>query len=139
MVTGNFALLAGVNPRQVADWYLAVYVDAVGWVEEPNTLGMALFALGPRMTSKPYIVFGSYIKRMSNACKQCVYKPDTRTGPQACPYTTLYWYFLMQHADLLRKNPRMALAYKNLDRMADVEQAAISEWAEVRLQNLEAL
>ena len=139
MVTGNFALLAGVNPRQVADWYLAVYVDAVDWVEEPNTLGMALFALGPRMTSKPYIASGAYIKRMSNACKQCVYKPDIRTGPQACPYTTLYWYFLMQHADLLRKNPRMALAYKNLDRMADVERTAISEWAEVRLQNLEAL
>ena len=134
-----FALLAGVNPRQVADWYLAVYVDAVDWVEEPNTLGMALFALGPRMTSKPYIASGAYIKRMSNACKQCVYKPDIRTGPQACPYTTLYWYFLMQHADLHRKNPRMALAYKNLDRMADVERTAISEWAEVRLQNLEAL
>jgi deoxyribodipyrimidine photolyase-related protein len=139
MVTGNFALLAGLNPRQVADWYLAVYVDAVDWVEEPNTLGMALFALGPRMTSKPYIASGAYIKRMSNACKQCVYKPDVRTGPKACPYTTLYWYFLMQHASWLRQNPRMAMAYKNLDRIPEAEQAAISEWAIVRLQTLETL
>ena len=139
MVTGNFALLAGLNPRQVADWYLAVYVDAVDWVEEPNTLGMALFALGPRMTSKPYIASGAYIKRMSNACKQCVYKPDVRTGPKACPYTTLYWYFLMQHSSWLRQNPRMAMAYKNLDRISQVEQAAITEWATVRLQALETL
>ena len=109
------------------------------WVEEPNTLGMALFALGPRMTSKPYIASGAYIKRMSNACKQCVYKPDVRTGPKACPYTTLYWYFLMQHASWLRQNPRMAMAYKNLDRIPEGEQAAISEWAIVRLQTLESL
>jgi deoxyribodipyrimidine photolyase-related protein len=139
MVTGNFALLAGINPRQVADWYLAIYVDAVAWVEEPNTLGMALFALGPRMTSKPYIASGAYIKRMSNACKQCVYKPELRTGPQACPFTTLYWHFLMQQADRLRQNPRMALAYKNLDRMADAERTAISDWATIRLQTLETL
>lgn len=139
MVTGNFALLAGLHPRQVADWYLAVYVDAVDWVEEPNTLGMALFALGPRMTSKPYIASGAYIKRMSNACKHCIYKPEIRTGPKACPYTTLYWDFLMRHATWLRQNPRMAMAYKNLDRMAETEQAAISDWAAVRLQNLESL
>ncbi len=139
MVTGNFALLAGLNPRQVADWYLAVYVDAVDWVEEPNTLGMALFALGPRMTSKPYIASGAYIKRMSNACKHCVYKPDVRTGPKACPYTTLYWYFLMQHASWLRQNPRMAMAYKNLDRIPEGEQAAINDWAVIRLQTLETL
>lgn len=139
MVTGNFALLAGLNPRQVADWYLAIYVDAIAWVEEPNTLGMALFALGPRMTSKPYIASGAYIKRMSNACKQCIYKPTVRTGSQACPYTTLYWYFLMQHATWLRQNPRMAMAYKNLDRIPESEQAAISEWANVRLRTLEDL
>ncbi len=139
MVTGNFALLAGLNPRQVADWYLAVYVDAVDWVEEPNTLGMALFALGPRMTSKPYIASGAYIKRMSNACKHCIYKPEVRTGPKACPYTTLYWNFLIQHESWLRQNPRMAMAYKNLDRIPQVEQAAITEWATIRLQTLETL
>jgi len=139
MVTGNFALLAGINPRAVADWYLAVYVDALAWVEEPNTLGMALFALGGRMTSKPYIASGAYIKRMSNYCKQCVYRPELRTGAQACAFTTLYWDFLMRHDHLLRSNPRMAMAYKNLDRMDEKERAAIRDWAQVRLTQLASL
>ena len=139
MVTGNFALLAGINPRAVADWYLAVYVDALAWVEEPNTLGMALFALGGRMTSKPYIASGAYITRMSNYCKQCVYRPELRTGAQACAFTTLYWDFLMRHDHLLRSNPRMAMAYKNLDRMDEKERAAIRDWAQVRLTQLASL
>src|SRR5574343_57079 len=139
MITGNFALLAGLEPRQVADWYLAVYVDAVAWVEEPNTLGMALYSLGGRMTSKPYIASGAYIKRMSNYCKGCIYRPEIRTGPQACPFTALYWDFLMRHEPLLRKNVRMAMPYKNLDRMADAEKAAIREWAIVRLEQLDTL
>ena len=139
MVTGNFALLAGLAPRAVGDWYLAVYVDAVAWVEEPNTLGMALFALGGRMTSKPYIASGAYIKRMSNYCKGCIYRPEIRTGPKACPFTTLYWDFLMRHEPLLRKNVRMAMPYKNLDRMADAEKTAIRELAIVRLEKLELL
>lgn len=139
MVTGNFALLAGIEPRQVGDWYLAVYVDAVAWVEEPNTLGMALFALGSRMTSKPYIASGAYIKRMSNYCKSCVYRPDMRTGQQACPFTTLYWDFLMRHDSLLRTNPRMAMPYKNLDRMEAGEREAIRSWAGVRLEQIESL
>lgn len=139
MVTGNFALLAGLAPREVADWYLAVYVDAIAWVEEPNTLGMALFAMGGRMTSKPYVASGAYIKRMSNYCKGCVYRPDVKTGPQACPFTTLYWDFLMRHAALLRKNPRMAMAYKNLDRMSEADRDAIQAWAATRLEQLESL
>ena len=139
MVTGNFALLAGINPRAVADWYLAVYVDALAWVEEPNTLGMALFALGGRMTSKTYIASGAYIKRMSNYCKKCVYRPALRTGAQACAFTTLYWDFLMRHDHLLRSNPRMAMAYKNLDRMDEKERAAIRDWAQVRLTQLASL
>ena len=139
MVIGNFALLAGLHPRQVADWYLAVYVDAVAWVEEPNTLGMALFALGGRMTSKPYVASGAYIKRMSNHCKSCVYRPDMRTGPQACPFTTLYWDFLMRHETILRANPRMALPYKNLDKMAESEREAIRSWARVRLEQIDSV
>jgi len=139
MVTGNFALLAGLAPRAVADWYLAVYVDAVAWVEEPNTLGMALFALGGRMTSKPYIASGAYIKRMSNYCKGCIYRPEVRSGPEACPFTTLYWDFLMRHAGLLRKNPRMALAYKNLDRMPETDRDAIRVWAIERLEQIESI
>lgn len=139
MVIGNFAQLAGLHPRQVADWYLAVYVDAVAWVEEPNTLGMALFALGGRMTSKPYVASGAYIKRMSNHCKSCVYRPDMRTGPQACPFTTLYWDFLMRHETILRANPRMALPYKNLDKMIESEREAIRSWARVRLEQIDSI
>ena len=91
------------------------------------------------MTSKPYIASGAYIKRMSNYCKGCVYRPEVRTGPQACPFTTLYWDFLMRHAALLRKNPRMALTYKNLDRMNEAERLAIQDWAAIRLEQLEVL
>jgi deoxyribodipyrimidine photolyase-related protein len=91
MITGNSALLAGLSPQQVADWYLAVYVDAVEWAELPNTAGMALYANGGRFTSKPYAASGAYIRRMSNYCTGCGYRPQERTGPQACPITVLYW------------------------------------------------
>jgi deoxyribodipyrimidine photolyase-related protein len=93
MVTGNFALLAEIEPRQVCDWYLAAYVDAVEWVELPNTAGMALHAAGPRFTSKPYAASGAYIRRMSNYCEGCRYAPDTGFGAKACPLTVLYWKF----------------------------------------------
>lgn len=128
MITGNFALLAGLHPRQVADWYLAVYVDAVAWVEEPNTLGMALNAW-PGMTSKPYCASGAYIDRMSDYCRSCRYNPKTRVGPGACPFTTLYWDFLARHRDRFAANPRMAMPLKNLDRLGDTELAAIRHQA----------
>jgi deoxyribodipyrimidine photolyase-related protein len=129
MVTGLFALLLGVRPQEVHAWYLAVYVDAVEWVELPNTLGMSQFADGGLMASKPYAATGKYIQRMSNHCNGCRYKPDQRTGPAACPFTTLYWDFLARHADSLAKNPRMALQVKNLARIAPAEMAAIGERA----------
>ncbi len=128
MITGNFALLAGLQPRQVADWYLAVYVDAVAWVEEPNTLGMALNAW-PGMTSKPYCASGAYIDRMSDYCRSCRYNPKTRVGPGSCPFTTLYWDFLARHRDRFAANPRMAMPLKNLDRLGDTELAAIRHQA----------
>jgi deoxyribodipyrimidine photolyase-related protein len=118
MITGNFALLAGIEPAQVCDWYLAVYVDAVEWVELPNTAGMALFANGGRFTTKPYIASGAYVKRMSNYCKGCRYDPAQRVGDKACPMTTLYWSFLDRHAQELGKNPRAALMMKNFERIA---------------------
>jgi deoxyribodipyrimidine photolyase-related protein len=139
MVTGNFAMLAGLIPQEVCDWYLAVYVDAVEWVELPNTAGMALFALGPRFTTKPYAASGAYIKRMSNYCEGCAYKPDQKTGPQACPMTTLYWQFLNKHQDALRRNPRAALMMKNFDRLDAQEQAAIAAQAAQTLANIEQL
>lgn len=124
MITGNFALIAGLAPRAVADWYLAVYVDAVDWVEEPNTLGMALHAW-PGMTSKPYCASGAYIKRMSNYCRHCPYDPTRRHGANACPFTTFYWDFLARHAARFSDNPRMSLPLKNLARFSATEIDAI--------------
>ena len=129
MVTGLYALMLGVQPRQVHAWYLAVYVDAVEWVELPNTLGMSQYADGGVMGSKPYIATGKYIQRMSPHCKGCRYDPAQRSGDIACPFTTLYWDFLMRHEALLARNPRMALQVKNLARLTDAQKQAVSERA----------
>ncbi len=139
MITGNFALLAGVDPAQVCDWYLAVYVDAIEWVELPNTAGMALFANGGRFTTKPYIASGAYVKRMSNYCKGCRYDPAQRVGDQACPMTTLYWSFLDRHAQELGKNPRAALMMKNFERIEGDELAQIRLQSRKFLENLDQL
>ena len=129
MVTGLYALLLGVKPQAVHQWYLSVYVDAVEWVELPNTLGMSQFGDGGIMASKPYAATGKYIQRMSNHCKGCRYDPAKSTGPTACPYTTLYWDFLMRHEELLKKNPRMALQLKNLTRLDGPAREAIQTQA----------
>ena len=129
MVTGLYALMLGVTPQQVHAWYLAVYVDAVEWVELPNTLGMSQYADGGVMGSKPYIATGKYIQRMSPHCKGCRYDPGQKTGDRACPFTTLYWDFLMRHESLLAKNPRMALQVKNLARLSETEKQAVNERA----------
>ena len=114
MVTGLFALMFGVQPQQVHAWYLAVYVDAVEWVELPNTLGMSQYADGGLMASKPSVATGKYIQRMSPHCQGCRDHPAQRTGDRACPFTTLYWDFLMHHQATLAGNPRMALQVKNV-------------------------
>ncbi len=129
MVTGLYTLMLGVQPKQVHAWYLAVYVDAVEWVELPNTLGMSQYADGGVMGSKPYIATGKYIQRMSPHCKGCRYDPAQRSGDTACPFTTLYWDFLMRHETALAKNPRMALQVKNVARLSDVQKQAVSERA----------
>lgn len=121
MVTGLFALLLGVHPKQLHEWYLAVYVDAVEWVELPNTLGMSQYGDGGIMASKPYIASGKYIDRMSNYCKQCAYQPDQKTGPTACPFTTLYWDFLSRHQEGLSKSARMGMQLRNLSRLDALE------------------
>jgi deoxyribodipyrimidine photolyase-related protein len=118
MVTGLFALLLGVHPKEVHAWYLGVYVDAVEWVELPNTLGMSQFADGGVMASKPYVASGKYIDRMSNHCKGCSFDPAVATGQNACPFTTLYWDYLHRHVDVLAKNPRMLMQLKNLNRLS---------------------
>jgi deoxyribodipyrimidine photolyase-related protein len=126
MVTGLYALLLGVAPKAVHAWYLAVYVDAVAWVELPNTLGMSQYADGGLMASKPYVATGRYIDRMSDYCRGCRYDPAQRTGDDACPFTTLYWDFLARHAARLAKNPRMALQLKNAARLPDDERGRIA-------------
>jgi deoxyribodipyrimidine photolyase-related protein len=125
MVTGLYALLLGVQPQQVHAWYLAVYVDAVEWVELPNTLGMSQYGDGGLMASKPYVASGKYIQRMSNYCEGCRFKPELRTGPQACPFTTLYWDFLLRHEKRLAANPRMVMQVRNLVRVDEGERSAI--------------
>ncbi len=117
MVTGLFALLYGVDPKEVHQWYLSVYVDAVEWVELPNTLGMSQYADGGVMASKPYCASGKYIQRMSNYCAGCKYDPAEATGAKACPFTTLYWDFLLRHEQRLQKNQRLKMQLRNLDRL----------------------
>jgi deoxyribodipyrimidine photolyase-related protein len=130
MVTGLFALMYGVRPQQVHAWYLAVYVDAVEWVELPNTLGMSQYADGGLMASKPYAATGKYIQRMSPYCDGCRFDPARRTGVAACPFTTLYWDFLLRHEATLATHPRMALQVKNLARLDEAERRAIRERGE---------
>ena len=130
MITGNFALLAGLAPEAVNRWYMEVYADAFQWVELPNTHGMALFADGGVVASKPYVSSGAYINRMSDYCSSCAYKVKEATGETACPFNYLYWDFMHRHQETLRANPRMGMVYKNLDRMdatklADIKQSAV--------------
>ena len=139
MVTGNFALLAEILPHEVCDWYLAIYIDAIEWVELPNTAGMALFASGGRFTSKPYIASGAYIKRMSNYCGSCQYKPDIRFGEGACPITNLYWNFLIKHRPQFEASPRTRLMTANLSRISDIDQQAIQVHAKGLLGDLNSL
>lgn len=139
MVTGNFALLAEVLPQQVSDWYLAIYVDAIEWVELPNVIGMALFANGGRFTSKPYVASGAYVKRMSNYCNGCQYKPEVRYGNQACPMTTLYWNFLMKHQAAFNQNPRTRLMTSNLSKISIEDQTQIKMHANNILSNLDSI
>ncbi len=130
MVTGLYALLLGVEPRQVHAWYLGVYVDAVEWVELPNTLGMSQYADGGLLASKPYIASGKYIERMSPLCRGCRYDPAQRTGERACPITTLYWDFLLRHEARLAANPRTVLQVRNLARLDAPERASVQARAD---------
>ncbi len=136
MVTGNFALLAGIEPREVERWYLAVYADAIEWVEMPNTLGMAVFADGGQMASKPYAASGAYIDRMSDFCRGCAYDVKQKTGPKACPFNYLYWAFLIRHKDQLANNPRLAMPFRALAGWPKERQATILAEADAFLDSL---
>ena len=124
MVTGNFALLIGADPKAVHEWYLEVYVDAYEWVELPNTLGMSQFGDGGLLGSKPYISSGAYIDRMSDYCRHCRYDVKQRTGPDACPFNALYWDFLARHRDKLGENRRLAMPYRTWDKQSEEARVA---------------
>lgn len=136
MITGNFALLAGLNPKEVCEWYLAVYADAYEWVELPNTLGMSLFGDGGLFASKPYISSGKYINRMSNFCKGCRFDPNVMTGEKACPFNALYWHFLWRNREKLSPNMRLKFAYATLKRMNEKKRTEILQHAEEFLDGL---
>jgi deoxyribodipyrimidine photolyase-related protein len=133
MVTGNFALLIGARPSEVAEWYLAVYIDAYEWVELPNVQGMVLYADGGYLGSKPYAASGKYIDRMSDYCRHCRYDVKQTVGERACPFNFLYWHFLMENAPMLRGNQRMAMIYASLDRMDAAKKLAVQDQAAVFL------
>ncbi|PWE51523.1 cryptochrome/photolyase family protein [Thioclava sp. NG1] len=137
MVTGNFALLAGIDPRQVQDWYLAVYIDAYEWVEAPNTAGMSQFADGGVVASKPYISSGAYIDKMSDYCGGCAYDVKAKDGEKACPFNSLYWHFLDRHRDRFEGNPRMGLVYRNWDKQKTETREAKLKTAEALLEKLD--
>lgn len=134
MVIGNFALLAGLSPQAVHQWYLGVYIDAFEWVELPNTVGMSQFADGGLLASKPYVSGSAYVNRMSNYCQACPYKRDQRHGDDACPFNALYWAFFMRHRAQLGTNARLALVYRQLDRLPPDEQRQLEDSA-ARLQS----
>ena len=136
MITGNFALLAGISPAEVEAWYLAVYADAFEWVELPNTHGMALFADGGYLATKPYAASAAYIRRMSDYCTECHFAHKARTGERACPFNFLYWNFLERNRARLSTNPRMSLSYRNLDRISEAERKDMASSARLFLESL---
>jgi deoxyribodipyrimidine photolyase-related protein len=136
MITGNFALLAGLDVKQVQDWYLAVYSDAYEWVEMPNTLGMALFGDGGIVASKPYAASGKYINKMSNYCKSCPYDPNEMTGETACPFNALYWDFLVRHEDKFRGNQRMPYVFSTWDQFTADKKKSIRTQAQRTLKKM---
>ena len=136
MVLGNFALLAGLAPKFVNEWYLIVYADAFEWVELPNVSGMVLFADGGYLASKPYAAGGAYINRMSNYCQNCRYKVAEKTGSVACPFNYLYWHFLIKNRDRLGNNARLGMIYRSLDRMSEEKQQTIMDDARQFLNGL---
>jgi deoxyribodipyrimidine photolyase-related protein len=138
MVTGNFALLAGIDPAEVHEWYLAVYADAYEWVEAPNVIGMSQFADGGVVGSKPYVSGGNYIRKMSDYCRHCAYDVGRKTGEKACPFNYLYWAFLHRHRDRFGRNPRMAQMYRTWARMPEDKRQATLDSAETFLGRLEA-
>jgi deoxyribodipyrimidine photolyase-related protein len=136
MVLGNFALLAGVQPKQINRWFWEFYLDAYDWVVTPNVIGMSQFADGGFVATKPYCSGAGYIEKMSDYCKSCAFNPKEKTGEKACPFNYLYWHFLMRNEKKLRANNRITMIYGTLDRKSNEEKRAIRESAEKFLSSL---
>lgn len=139
MVTGNFALMAGVHPDAVDAWYLGIYIDAVEWVEMPNTRGMSQFADGGRIATKPYVSSARYVHKMSDYCGDCPYDHRRRHGGSACPFNSFYWAFLVRHRALLGNNPRMGMIYRTWDRFSDDERRAVLKQADRYRDTIDSL
>ena len=139
MVTGSFALLAGVHPDEVDAWYLGIYADAVEWVEMPNTRGMSQFADGGIMGTKPYAGSANYMHKMSDYCTSCQYNKSLKYGERACPFNSLYWHFYHRHRDKLFNNPRIGMMYKTWDRFSDEEKSKVLNQAEIYLTNIDTI
>lgn len=137
MITGNFMLLAGIDPDEIDEWYLGIYIDAIQWVEIMNTRGMSQFADGGIVGTKPYVSSANYINKMSHYCGSCYYDPKKKTGPKACPFNSLYWHFYDRHRDKLEKNPRIGMAYRTMARMKNKPE--VLEQAETYLADIENL
>ncbi|WP_150523619.1 cryptochrome/photolyase family protein [Roseibium sediminis] len=138
MVTGNFALLAGLSPKGVHEWYLSVYADAFEWVELPNTLGMSQYADGGILGSKPYAASGAYIDKMSDYCSSCSYDVKQKMGEGACPFNLLYWHFVDGNRGRLNGNPRMQMVYRTWDKMSGDRRGQVIADAEKILEKLDA-
>ena len=137
MITGNFALLMGVDPDAIDAWYLGIYVDAIEWVQLPNTRGMSQFADGGKIATKPYVSSGSYIHKMSNYCSSCHYNKNKKFEEDACPFNSLYWNFLDEKQTVLSSNFRMKMMYSLLNKMSSEERTKIKEKATHIIQNID--
>ncbi len=138
MITGNFALLTQTHPDEVDRWYLGIYIDAIEWVQLPNTRGMSQFANGGKIATKPYISSGSYVHKMSNYCSSCAYNKNERTTKDACPFNSLYWNFLDEKKEKLASNFRMRMMYRILEKIPVEERIKIKEKATHILTHLDA-
>lgn len=139
MITGNFALLAGIHPDEVDAWYLGIYIDALEWVEITNTRGMSQFADGGLIGTKPYVSSASYIDKMSHYCATCFYDKSKKTGEKACPFNSLYWNFYDRHFHKLSKSPRIGMVYKLWEKMKPQDKEALLKQADYYLQNINSL
>lgn len=139
MITGNFALLAGVHPDAVDAWYLGIYIDAFEWVEMPNTRGMSQYADGGTVGTKPYVSSGQYIRKQGHYCGGCAYRVAEKTGPRACPFNALYWHFHARHRARLERNPRIGMVYRTWDKMAPDQRSALLARGEWLLDNVDSL